>query len=227
MELEHRLAILKSLYRIYDETVADFDTACGQHCATCCTCNVTCTTLEGWLVFDHLRSHGGIEPISRLVAEAPDTRYRPAITLNHMVAICLQGRELPQEDNDPRAGACPLLEVDLCSLYAVRPFGCRAMLSTHDCTRGGEARMPPYILSLNNVMMQYIEAIDRPGGWGNLIDVLGFFVDEVGRQGYEDQTCHSFKSPLKTNRPFSVLMIPPEHRERMRPLIKRIQTLVS
>ena len=121
---------------------------------------------------DHLRRHSGLKGLNRLAAAASPTRYRPAVTLNHMAAFCMQGLDLPEEVNDPAAGSCPCLEADLCPLYAVRPFGCRAMLSTRPCVQGGQAHMPPFILSLNNVIMQYLEAIDRPGGWGNLIDVL-------------------------------------------------------
>lgn len=222
MRIERRIAILNSLYALYEETVSGFSFACGQHCTACCTCNVTCTTLEGWLVFDHLDDRGGPEALSCLAAVTAE-RYRPTVTLNQMASLCIEGREIPPEYNDPAAGACPWLADELCSLYAARPFGCRAMLSSHDCTSSGAARMPPFILSLNNVMMQYLEAIDRPGGWGNLSDVLVWLSHDSRRRDYESRAMTEFSGPLIANRPMPALMIPPEHRERMRPIVKHIR----
>ena len=87
--------------------------------------------------------------------------------------------------------------------------------------------MPPFVLSLNNVMMQYLEALDRPGGWGNLIDVLDFLSNQELRNTYFDQTCQLFEPPLLTNQALPVLMVPPEHRQRMQPIIARIQTAIG
>ena len=227
MAIKQRIALLKSIYHIYDQAVASVDPACGPRCAACCTCNVTCTTLEGWLVFNHLLHRAGRRQIEAMLAAASPARYRPTVTLNHMAQLCLQGQSLPPEVNDPAAGDCPCLQLDLCSLYDARPFGCRAMLSTLDCRQTGEAQMPPFVLSLNNVIMQYLEAIDRPGGWGNLIDVLGFLADDTQREAYENRVSQCLTSPLLANRPFPVLMIPPEHRQAMGPIIRDIKTVMG
>ena len=46
MDMARRLRLLEGLYAIHDRFTASLDTlACGLHCDTCCTRNVTMTTL--------------------------------------------------------------------------------------------------------------------------------------------------------------------------------------
>lgn len=225
MDIENRCRRLKAIYAIYDEFTAGTERACRRHCACCCTCNVTGTTLEGWLIHQQLSSgtpgRGAIP--EKLSKPAPEARFQPKLTINEMVAFCIQGKSLPAEHNDPGAGNCPLLAGDICSIYAVRPFGCRAMLSTVNCAAGAEAHMPPLILSVNNVIMQCIEALDRPGAAGNMIDILFFLADPVQRRAYENRQCRQWPRPLRSNQPFPALMIPPEHRAVMQPLLQSLK----
>ncbi len=224
MDIKDRCDRLKRIYAAYDAFAADMDRACREHCASCCTCNVTGTTLEGWLIHDRLRSGGADRAafLEMLPKIAPPRRFQPKVTINGMAALCMQEKALPEEENDPAAGRCPLIENELCSLYAVRPFGCRAMLSTVDCTGRGEACMPPLILSANNVVMQYIEALDRPGATGNMIDILIFLSDPAQRRAYESRQCRQWPRSLRLNQPFPVLMIPPEHRKAIQPLLRAL-----
>jgi Fe-S-cluster containining protein len=229
MDIESRSERLKSIYAVYDEFTAGIDRACRKHCASCCTCNVTGTTLEGWLICNRLASattdHAAF--LEKLSETGFAGRFQPRVTINDMVALCMQGKDLPDERNDPAAGNCPLIEGDTCSIYAMRPFGCRAMLSTVDCTGRQEAHMPPLILSTNNIVMQYIETLDRPGASGNLIDILLFLSDPVQRRAYENRQCPQWPQPLQPNRSFPALMIPPEHRTALQPLLKALKDAVT
>jgi hypothetical protein len=224
MDIKQRCNRLKSVYAIYADFTAATQRACRKHCAACCTCNVTGTTLEAWLVHDHLRSaavelNSFYETLSRL---APPHRFRPRVTINGMAALCMQGRALPEELNDPSAGACPLIEDDICPIYDVRPFGCRAMLSTVSCSPEAEACMPPLILTINNIVMQFIEALDQPGASGNLIDLLLFFSDPLQRRAYENRQANPWPHPLLSNQSLPVWMIPPEHRAAVQPLLRSL-----
>lgn len=223
MDIEKRLATLKTWFEIYDEFMAGFDPACGKGCAACCTCNVTGTTLEGLLIYDHFKSEGMLDRCHETVSEAPKGRFQPAITLNQMVALCLNDLNIPEETNDPDAGPCIWLKDDLCPIYAIRPFACRAMCSLENCDTTGEAQMPPLVLSANNVMMQFVEALDRPGGSGNIADVLCFLNRPENHQAYVNGMLSKFPEPLKPNLAFEVLMIPPEHRQQIEPLVQRLQ----
>lgn len=221
MNIEDRCDRLKSIYTIYDAFIDGTQRACRKHCALCCTCNVTATTLEGWLVFDHLRSGGAVsgDVLEALPTIALPRRFQPRVTINGMADLCMRGRSLPDELNDPAAGGCPLIEGDICPVYEVRPFGCRAMMSTTACDLGGEASMPPLILSVNNIVMQFIEALDQPGATGNLLDLLLYFSGPDRRRAYEKQQGLSWPPPLLPNQSIPVLMIPPEHREAVQPLL--------
>jgi hypothetical protein len=226
MKVPERLALLKKIYEIHDLFALDAQPACRSGCATCCTCHVTATTMEGLLVYDHLISMEGRNGLKDIVASWPSVRFQPKITLNHMVALCARGEAPPDESHDPSAGICPLLKEELCSIYPVRPFGCRAMLSSSVCSPGGEARMPPFMLSVNNVVMQYLEAVDQPGGTGNLIDILRYLSVDDHHETYRRSEPMAGPKGLPANRPFPVLMVPPEHRQSIQPLIQSLNEAI-
>ena len=165
--------------------------------------------------------------IDAMASATPPNRFQPAITINQMVMLCARGDELPPESNDPEAGPCAWLQDHTCPLYPVRPFACRAMISTSTCHPGGQACMPPFILSLNNVMMQYLEALDRPGASGNMADVLAFLSRADNRNGYLGQQLQTFEQPLIANHAFPVLMVPPEHRQPMQSFLQRVQAVLK
>lgn len=83
--------------------------------------------------------------------------------------------------------------------------------------------MPPLVLSVNNIMMQYIEALDRPGGSGNLTDILQFLFQQENHHAYTSGTRSKFPASLKPNLAFQVLMVPPEHGQEMGPLVQALQ----
>jgi hypothetical protein len=58
MDIKTKLAVLTILYSIYEDFVSSFTLACEKHCALCCTRGVTLTTIEGYMILDHLVSKG-------------------------------------------------------------------------------------------------------------------------------------------------------------------------
>lgn len=213
-----RLKLLQEVYRIHGEFISGFDMVCRKSCARCCTQNITATSLEVRLILGRHQATPELNGAALARAAGSGPRFRPRMTLNQIADRCAKGLDIPEEGAIPAAGPCPFLLQDTCRIYEVRPFGCRAMVSRADCTATGEAHMPDYVLTVNNVFIQYIEALDETGVQGNLIDVLLFSA--------------SPQTPgprVVKNHPLSVLMIPPEHRYRIRPLLDalhRAQTVV-
>lgn len=223
MLFETRKVLLEKIYALHDDFTARFDLACGRGCDLCCTVNVTMTTLEGLLIMRHWEARGQQPPLEALRAAAGRDRFQPTLTTNHIAALCLQEQEIPEEAADPDAGPCPLLQDGCCTIYEVRPFGCRAMVSRSRCMQGGTADMPDPVLSANHLMLQFIEAIDVPGVSGNLTDVLLWLSASELRDRAADGQAIEPPRGMAANRSIPVIMVPPEHRALLQPLI---QTLI-
>lgn len=219
-----RLQLLKGLYAIHDAFCATFQLACGKGCRLCCTANVTLTSLEARLIAEPWHSEEPGAPVQALT-ETDGRRFQPRLTINRIAELCMQDQDVPEEAADPLAGSCPLLQGNDCSIYPLRPFACRAMVSRCTCRPGGEADMPETLLAANNVLMQYIEAIDHGGGFGNLTDMLLLICTTEADQ--VDSTVRSAvnEGKLAANRPIPALMVPPECREALKSLMTEIQRL--
>ena len=138
----------------------------------------------------------------------------------------MEGKPLPDEDNDPDWGSCSLLEKEICRIYSHRPFGCRALLSSQDCKRTGYAQIPPFVLTVNNIFVQYIESLDQGGFTGNLVDVLYGILSgqDFGKSG---KPANGESKRFVRNERISVLMVPPEHHERVKPLLQQLNQIAS
>lgn len=147
--------------------------------------------------------------------------------MNQFARLCAQGKPIPEEENDPEWGSCFLLENDICSMYPNRPFGCRALLSTHDCKKKGFAQVPPYLLTLNNIMLQYIEHLDKGGFSGNLADMLNYLIKPDPIKENQPADCRLPSRFFLRNEAISVLMAPPEHRSRIRVLIDTLNDILK
>jgi Fe-S-cluster containining protein len=226
MNIQNRLILLKAINQLFDDFVADQAAACRKACAACCTCNVTLTTLEGFLIVDQLTGQQRANVFARLQPFKAKQRFQPTISINQMAQMCLQGVDIPEESADPGMGVCPLLEEERCPIYSLRPFACRSMLSTVVCRRGGEARISPFIMTVNQTILQYLEAIDTPGYSGNLIDILTFLADPIHTDAYESGQLPPAPAGLTANMDLPVLMIPPEHRKRITPLLQKMQQAI-
>lgn len=219
MDFETKQAALEKIYALYDEFVAGLDPACRKGCAICCTANVTLTTLEGLLLLPQIGARG--------LAEGSDRGFRPKITTNHMAALCMDGKKLPEEAVDPAPGPCPFLTDGICPVYAVRPFGCRCMVSSKNCAETGMADMDDWVITVNHLFMQFIEHLDGNGCSGNMAHVLAVLSDPGKRAEYESATLICRAEGLIPNRPIPILMIPPEYRAKAMPLVGKLRSCVS
>ncbi len=217
---------LKQIYALFDETMRHFDVVCKEKCAACCTCNVTLTLLEARYLIDSLRRHGKDLIVKKLASNFSKKRFIPKMTTNMFARFCMEGRALPDEENDPSWGVCPLLVEDSCSIYDVRPFGCRALLSTVSCEKLGYARVSPLVLTIQNLFMQAIEHLDSNGSSGNLSDMLAFVLSDMGIKEALDLNLKLGESQLQQNEKISVLMVPPEHKGKVKEVVVKLSALI-
>lgn len=225
MELNAKLTLLEHMVDIYDGFVGEFDLACEKYCAHCCTANVTMTTLEGYRIISHLQKTGETQYLETIARQSHPDRFSPQVSINRMADICARDDDPPEEELNPEAGPCPILAKDACPLYAVRPFGCRGMVSARNCGQTGFADMDPFILTVNDVFLQYLEHVDAQGYTGNFADVMQFLDSDENRQNYAAGQLGAPPARLVANQPVFVLMIPPEHRERVQPLLTQIRSI--
>lgn len=223
MDLDAKLAVLDCIYAVYERFARCLDTACRKHCADCCTCNVTVTTLEGCRMVESLEAEGRSALQRRLEAAGERKRFRPQLTVNGIAERCMQGLDIPEEIVDPSWGRCPLLDDDVCTNYEARPLGCRCFVSRQPCRRYGSADVGERVLSVNQVFLQTVEHLDAAGCSGNLTDVLQMLVDDESRRHYRRGTLDCGRSGLISNRPVTALMIPPKHRKDLQPILESLR----
>ena len=206
---QDKLALLKKLFTHFYTLSKDIDKVCSEGCCDCCTINVTLTSLEAKYILNGLDISQRDVILTRILNERHKNYQIPKTTINQMAEICMAGGELPEECADPAWGSCPLLQDKRCMIYGLRPFACRSMVSKQECSLSGFADMDDYTVTLSNVFMQYIEHVDVGGYFGNLSDMLLF---ESDREKYIS-TIPS--KNLLLNRPIAMLMVPPEHRDKI------------
>jgi len=225
MDLNSKLAVLDRIYGVYDEFAANLNIACKKYCAECCTHNVTMTTLEGYLIVKNIISYGQSSLFENIERAIPKRRFQPKTTTNRLADICIKGKDLPKEENDYLRGSCPLLKDNQCPIYRVRPFGCRCFVSKHDCREKGYAEVDSLVLTVNNLFLQFIENVDFRGFSGNLIDILTFMASKKNRHNYKMNTLENPDTGLIPNMKIKVLMIPPEHRVKIKPILNALQCI--
>jgi hypothetical protein len=223
MNLKSKITVLEKIYRVYDDFSAGLNLACNKNCCLCCTGNVTMTTLEGFKIVEGFLEKEKRELLGR-IRESGEAGFRPKITINEMAQICMEGIELPEEDNMP-GGECPLLIDKECSVYEYRPFGCRCFISTVNCAETGSAVVEEFMITINNIFMQVIEHADSGGFSGNLSDVLRFLETAENREKLSSGQIRNPPSGLIKNHPLRILMIPPEHREKTAPILDALKKL--
>ena len=226
MNLQKKLKILAGVYDIYEQFLKDFTHACKRYCADCCTCNLTMTTLEGFYLLDNLISDNKSEILERL-SISPQKRFKPELTFNRIASLYAQGKEVTEEQSDPSWGKCPFLENQECIDYKFRPFGCRCMVSKKYCSETGFAEMDPMVMTVNNVIMQFIEHLDVGGYSGNFTNVLNLLSDEKIRKLYQNDLLQGHFDGLISNLPIPVLMVPPEHRKKVEPLLSALNSFLT
>jgi len=225
MNLASRLKILDQIYAIYDQFTASLDLACKKGCDNCCTSGVLMTTLEGYKIIDRLSSMADNDLIQQIRCASKIKRLRPQITTNRLAQLCAEGIDLPEEENNIDLQTCPILQDNQCPIYELRPYGCRCLVSRHTCGEKGYAEIDDFVLSVNTVFLQTIEHVDAGGCSGNLVDVLQAMSVENNREAYGNSILHCSASKLIPNQPLEVLMIPPEHRTKMEPILQQLRQI--
>lgn len=222
MEIRKRLSALGNIYNIYDEITAGLDLACRKACAHCCTTHVTLTTLEGYRISTHLSMTIKTELLNLIQTGRDTHRFRPEMTTNQLADMYARGIHPPQESETVPEKVCPLLTDRLCAIYELRPFGCRCLVSRFNCGDKGYAEIDDFVLSVNTVFLQTIEHLDVTGCSGNLADVLEALLTKNNLAAYEKGTFHCKNTGLVSNHPLTTLMIPPEHRAQIEPILHRL-----
>jgi Fe-S-cluster containining protein len=222
--IDQRLAVLNHLYAVYDRFCDSLDgLACRKFCADCCSRNVTMTTLEGLYLFQGLDAAQRAECLAALMQRPDPEAFRPRWTTNQIAALCRDGHDAPEDDVVHDGSRCSLLADTACSLYGLRPFGCRCMVSRQACGAQGYADVDDWVLTVNTVFLQTIEHVDRPGCFGNLQDVLLALGRGDWQAAYRDGRPSTNASGLIPNQPAPMLMVPPEHRDRIQPILAEMQ----
>lgn len=166
---------LLRIYELYAAWAGDFDFACTEGCSTCCTRSVTMTTLEGEAVLDFIRVRK--PELLALLDALPESTSDPDMTTNRFAAACLRGEEIEDTENWDFA-PCFFLENNRCTIYPVRPFMCRSFGSRERCDLSGAANVAPLFLTVNTVVMQCIEHLDRGRPWGNMETILRYLATD-------------------------------------------------
>jgi hypothetical protein len=139
--------------------------------------------------------------------------------------LCAGDAVLPAENEPSADDKCPLLAEDLCSIYALRPFNCRCFISRTPCGEKGYADVDEVVLAVNALFLQTVEHVDADGCSGNLLDVLEVLAREEMRTAYAGGTLHCTGNGLIANRPTKVLMLPPEQRKRIEPILNKLRAI--
>jgi len=226
MDISAKLKLLEQIYAICDEFSATLTVACRRYCAHCCTGNVTMTGIEAYNIAEYLKNTQQTQQLDMLKERLLKPRFQPKITTNALALCYLEGREPPDEESDPAWGTCPFLTDNQCPIYAARPLGCRCFVSRLNCKDIGAADIEEFVLTVNTVFLQYIEHIDSGGFFGNFSDILAFMASEENLKQYQSGMLSSPQG-LIANTPIRVLMIPPEHRQRIQPILYSLSRAIS
>ncbi|HUV51154.1 MAG TPA: hypothetical protein VMW78_09075 [Anaerolineae bacterium] len=225
MNLNSKLDVLDRIYKVYDDFARDLDVVCKRCCASCCTRNVTLTTLEGYKIVEYLILDGKADLFNGIRKDLHKKRFQPAITTNRLAELSVAGEDIPDEDSRYFQEECPILTDRQCPVYKVRPFGCRCFVSKHNCREKGYAEVDEFILTVNNIFLQYIEHVDSQGCSGNFTDVLLFLESGEVRRNYREGLVDCAENTLVSNRSMPAFMIPPEHRLKIQPILQAILSL--
>ena len=101
------------------------------------------------------------------------------------------------------------------------------MVSKRCCSETGYAEMDPVVMTVNDVFMQFIEHLDAGGYSGNFTDVLHLMSHEKKRNLYEQNRLQGQHGRLVSNLPIPMLMVPPEHRKKIEPLLSVLNSFLK
>lgn len=222
MYLKQRLDVLKKIFWLYNDVIKNLDVACKKYCSACCTDNVTMTTLEGYLIAEHIISKDQTDLLDMIQAGISQNRFKPKITSNRLAELCMKGKDPPEEKKIHSDNRCPVLKENLCPIYEVRPFGCRCFMSKHDCGKSGYAEIDPFTMTLSTLFMQFVEHIDFMGFSGNFADVLSLMASKTNQDNYQMNALNHPGEDFVPNLKIKILVVPPEHRKKVEPVLEAL-----
>ena len=147
--------VLIEIYDDFEQKVAAYktDVACEKGCAFCCTDagSIHITTLEGWI-------------IRNVMVRLPRQRH---MAFQKSLMKDMKKREAG------RLSPCPfLMKNRACIIYALRPFVCRRVYSTRNCTKGTPPRLSRKVMALADRTIRELQALDDTGYSGHLSYIL-------------------------------------------------------
>ncbi len=172
--VRQKKVVLAAVCDVYSRWVEGLSLACRKGCAACCTRSVFMTDLEGEVILDWIRRTGREKWLQAKLGAAGPATGGPGMTTNQFAEACLLHREIDEEaEGSWDFRPCVFLEKNVCSIYGVRPFGCRSFGSLIQCAGDRAAEMTPIHLTVNTVFTQIIEHLSSDGGcWSNMADIL-------------------------------------------------------
>ena len=203
------LLLLDIIYEKHQAWLDGHNFICTKGCSACCTQSVTVTSLEAEDILTHLRQENQIDLLN-LIKHTPFSQNPRLITTNRLARYCLDQQEPPDENLEWNFSPCIFLSNECCRIYEFRPFACRSFVSTVPCSQDGGAHVPPWIITLNTVIMQVIEHINVNGKWGNMTDILKSLISD------DDNKAPAFSE----TEPLPGFLIPEDEKQQIFPLIK-------
>lgn len=210
--MEQKKKLLQGIYTVYSGWISRFPLACKKGCSDCCTQSVTMSSLEGRIILDFIEKDNKKKWLRERLAQALPETGRAGLTMNQFAEACLK----QEETGDDSPGSwnfmpCVFLKQNICTIYGMRPFGCRSFGSLVKCTAGRAAEMAPIHLAVNTVFTQIVEHISSSEGyWGNMAVILKHLL------GMEEK---SGSAGLLPARPIPGFLLEPREREIVQALL--------
>ncbi|MBW2645574.1 MAG: YkgJ family cysteine cluster protein [Deltaproteobacteria bacterium] len=224
MNMELKIALLKNIYTSYDKFSKEVKNVCAIGCASCCTQNVSVTTLEAYYILEWLKENDKLDLLKSVEQISNENLSKPAITTNELAYRCLNQVEPPDEEVPNPSDPCPFLDEKekKCLIYEVRPFGCRALFSEKKCDETGHAIVDPVLFTINSTLLQVVEHIDSKGLFANMIDMLVFLKDKKNSDEYgHNETLPPSNRFLQT-RLIPGFIIPPDHEHKTLSVLNKL-----
>ncbi len=177
--------ILKAIYDQFDNWNRNREKACRGGCTACCTQNVTVTATEAELIHERNLEAGKSDWLAEILAQERNGS-KPPMTTNEFAKACLNGEAVDPGTADNYT-PCLFLENGYCRIYEVRPFSCRAFISSTPCSKDQPATMTEQYAAATTAVSQIIEHLGQKEYWGHLFDVLTVMTDNPAYQGAAKQ----------------------------------------
>ena len=216
--------ILLSIYKCFEDWSHGQSTACREGCAVCCTQSVTVTATEASLILNHIVQENQHQWLVQLL-EADRKSDKPAMTTNQFANACLAGQEVDPGDAD-NFSPCLFLKQGRCQVYQVRPFSCRAFISTTTCSKNNPASVSEDYLAAAAAVHQIIEHLGQKEYWGLLFDVLTVLCEQKEHQkqfsGFEQSRILNSRLKLLKAEPLQGFLLTEQNHNFVEPLLSSI-----